>query len=286
MENRTTAKSHRRNPEEKRRTEAVRLQRIVVAGGNVSRRRAGVLIREGRVQVNGATETSPGKRVDPSTVQVTLDGTRMRYDRAPQQHQYILYYKPRGVVSTMSDPEGRPCLGDIPELPGGRLFPAGRLDFTTDGLIVLTDDGAFAQKIAHPRHGCRKTYRVKVRGLPENGQLDRLRAGVVLDGRRTSPARITVNPGKVKNCQLQVVIGEGRKNQIRRMFEMIGHPVVKLTREAIGTVKARGLTPGEYRQLTSPEIRALRNPGEKPKRAGIKRKRPPSTRGKTGREKA
>ncbi len=259
---------------------------MVVVGGGVSRRKAGDLIGEGRVKVNGVTEISPGKRVDSRTDRVSLDGKLLLYVHAPHQLQYILYNKPRGMVSTMSDPEGRPCLGDIPGLPPGRLFPAGRLDFNTDGLIVLTDDGALAQKIAHPRHGCRKTYRVKVRGLPEKGQLDRLRAGMVLDGRRTRPARITVIPGKVKNCQLQVVIGEGRKNQIRRMFEMIGHPVVRLTREAIGTVKARGIAPGEHRRLTSPEIKALRNPGEPFKRPGTKRKRPPDAKGKSGRGKS
>lgn len=271
---------------EKSNHQGVRLQRVVVIGGNISRRKAGDLIREGRVQVNDATEATPGKRIDPRVDRVTLDGKRLHYVPAPHQYLYVLYYKPRGMVSTMSDPEGRPCLGDISGLPPGRLFPAGRLDFNTDGLIILTDDGALAQKIAHPRHGCRKTYRVKVRGLPEEGQLDRLRAGMVLDGRRTRPARITVIPGKVKNGQLQVVIGEGRRNQIRRMFEMIGHPVVRLTREAIGTVRARGITPGEHRKLTSPEIRALRNPGEPFKRPGSKRMRPRDARGKSGRGKS
>jgi len=260
--NKTVRKAEQKPGTRKRPTEPERLQRVVVAGGHVSRRKAGELIREGRVLVNGIAECSPGRRVDPEVDRVTLDGKRLRLMAEDVERHYILFNKPRGMVSTMSDPEGRPCLGDVGGLPRGRLFPAGRLDFNTDGLIVLTNDGDFAQKIAHPRHGCRKTYKVKVRGLPSKNELDRLRAGVVLDGRRTRPARISVLPGKVRNCQLLVVIGEGRKNQIRRMFEMTGHPVVKLTREAIGSVKARGITPGEFRRLTTPEIRALRRPGE------------------------
>jgi 23S rRNA pseudouridine2605 synthase len=280
----TAAKIPGTGPTKEKPAEGERLQRVVVVGGSVSRRKAGELILEGRVAVNGTTENSPGKRVDPHRDQVTLDGTRLRFDAARTEAQYILFYKPRGMVSTMSDPEGRPCLGDVTGLPGGRLFPAGRLDFNTDGLIVLTTDGEFAQKITHPRHGCRKTYRVKVRGMPSTGELDRLRAGMVLDGRRTKAARIIVLPGKVRNCQLQVVIGEGRRNQIRRMFERIGHPVVKLTREAIGTVKARGITPGEYRRLTSPELKALRHPGEQ-ERSGIKKRyRPTGDRNKSKRK--
>lgn len=255
----------------------MRLQRAVVAAAGVSRRRADELILGGRVAVNGTVETSPGRRVDPQADRLTVDGTRHAVAADSGRRHYILFNKPRGMVSMMSDPEGRPCLRDVRGLPRCRLFPAGRLDFNTDGLIVLTNDGDFAQRIAHPRHGCRKTYRVKVRGVPSNAELDRLRAGVVLDGRRTGPAGISVLPGKVRNSRLQVVIGEGRKNQIRRMFDLIGHPVVKLTREAIGTVRARGIVPGEFRPLTAPEIRSLRRPrqgvgtGDRRRRRGTKR---------------
>lgn len=259
----------------------MRLQRVVVDCAGISRRKAGELILKGHVQVNGSTVTSPGFRVDPRSDEVKLDGAALHSRDMRREAHYILYFKPRGMVSTMSDPEGRPCLGDVTNLPRGRLFPAGRLDFNTDGLIVLTDDGELAQKIAHPRYGCRKTYRVKVRGVPEKNELDRLRAGVVLDGKRTKPAQITIIPGKVRNSQLLLNIGEGKKNQIRRMFEMIGHPVVRLTREAIGTVRARGIAPGEHRRLTGPEIKSLRRPGAQSSKPGRKRGRPRSARGKT-----
>jgi len=242
------------------------------------------MILEGRVAVNDAVETSPGRRIDPRTDRVSLDGSRLTVAVDLARRHYILFNKPRGMVSTMSDPQGRPCLGDVKGLPRGRLFPAGRLDFNTDGLIVLTNDGEFAQRIAHPRHGCRKTYKVKVRGIPSKAELDRLRAGVVLDGRRTRPARITVLPGKVRNSQLQVVIGEGRKNQIRRMFDLIGHPVVKLTREAIGTVRARGIVPGEFRTLITPEIKALRRPRDEAGQGARRRRRVQHARARTARD--
>ncbi|HEY0783814.1 MAG TPA: pseudouridine synthase, partial [Thermoanaerobaculia bacterium] len=246
-----------------------RLQKILARAGVTSRRKAEELIRDGRVTVNGEPADLGGK-ADPARDVVKLDGRRVQ---PPSVHRYLLLNKPRAVMSTVEDPGGRPTVIDlVPQAYRKALFPVGRLDFETEGLILLTDDGDFAQQVAHPRYGCRKTYEVKVKGRPEEDDLDRLRAGIVLEGRRTAPA--VIRPRRVKttaarrrargqegdgdNSWWVVELGEGRTRQIREMFLRIGHPVQKLRRVAIGPLSDATLPLGAVRELRVEEVEALR----------------------------
>ena len=246
-----------------------RLQKILARAGVTSRRKAEELIRDGRVTVNGEPADLGGK-ADPARDVVKLDGRRVQ---PPSVHRYLLLNKPRAVMSTVDDPGGRPTVIDlVPQSYRKALFPVGRLDFETEGLILLTDDGDFAQQVAHPRYGCRKTYEVKVKGRPEEGDLDRLREGIVLDGRRTAPA--VIRPRRVRttaarrrargqegdgdNSWWVVELGEGRTRQIREMFLRIGHPVQKLRRVAIGPLSDGTLPLGAVRELRDEEVEALR----------------------------
>ncbi len=260
-----------------------RLQKVLAASGVASRRAAEELIREGRVTVNGRVVTELGEKADPASDHVKVDG---KIVRAPARHRYVLLNKPRGIVVTRDDPQGRPTVADllarrVPE----RLVPAGRLDADSEGLLVLTDDGALVQKITHPSGGCRKEYEVKVSGIPSPGDVEKLRRGVFLDGKRTAPAGIELvkttpeKNGVGGNAWYRVTLGEGRSRQIRRMYDSIGHPVSKLRRVAIGPVRDRALAPGQFRDLTEEEVRALlageRAPEARPKRTP---RRPPAGR--------
>jgi 23S rRNA pseudouridine2605 synthase len=253
-----------------------RLQKILARAGVTSRRKAEELIREGRVTVNGRL-AELGEKADPERDAVKLDGKRIH----PQaEHRYLLLNKPRGVMSTVADPEGRPTVMDlVPPAMRKALVPVGRLDFMTEGLLLLTDDGEFAQRVAHPRYGCVKTYEAKVRGRPEEAELDRLRSGIVLEGRRTTPCRIeprrvrTRASGDSENSWWVVELAEGRTRQIREMFQRIGHPVQKLRRVGIGPVSDPELPLGALRELTDREVELLRRPGGKGLGAAERRKR-------------
>lgn len=238
----------------------VRLQKILAGAGLGSRREAEEWIREGRVQVNGRT-ASLGDQADPETDFVRLDGKRVRARSGGKT--YILLNKPRGYVTTMGDPESRDTVMDL--LPGSvrrAVKPVGRLDVQTEGLILLTDDGDLARRVTHPGSGCPKEYVVKVSGIPEEADLDRLRRGMFLDGRRTRPCEIdrlsTTGKGGRGNAWLAVTLREGRSRQIRRMFELIGHPVSKLKRVAIGPIRDSRLARGSSRPLSPAEVRTLR----------------------------
>jgi 23S rRNA pseudouridine2605 synthase len=240
---------------------AERLQKILARAGVAARRKAEDLIREGRVTVNGRV-ASIGDKADPTADAIKLDGRRVQ--PAPARH-YFLLNKPKGVLTAVSDAAGRPTVIDlVPPAFRRALVPVGRLDFQTEGLIVLTDDGELAQRLSHPRYGCRKTYEVKVKGAPAAEDLDRLRHGIVLDGRRTSPCRIealrvtAVRGDEGGNTWFRIELGEGRTRQIREMFFRIGHPVQKLRRVAIGPLTDRGLPVGALRELTEHEMRSLR----------------------------
>ena len=244
---------------------AERLQKIMAAAGLCSRREAEEWIAEGRVSVNGV-RAGLGQRADPESDAIRVDGKALRRPPAPAARRYILLNKPRGYVSTTTDPEGRPTVIDLvaPALRKG-LKPVGRLDAASEGLILLTDDGDFAQAVSHPSHGIGKTYRVKVWGEPGEKSIERLRRGIALDGRRTAPAQIdrhhsTGRRGEEGNTWYTIVLHEGRSRQIRRMFDAIGHPVSKLKRVAIGTVRDDRLPAGAYRRLTEREIRRLQAP--------------------------
>ena len=237
----------------------VRLQKLISEAGVASRRAAEQLILDGRVMVNGRTVRELGTRADPVADDVRVDGRRL--PRPERRH--ILLYKPRGYVSTRVDPQKRPTVIDLLERAKirGYFYPVGRLDYDSDGLIILTNDGAFAERLMHPRYQLERAYEARVRGVPDEKSLDRLRKGIVIEGERTQPAVVTlqhVMEGKsTPQAVLEVVLKEGRNRQVRRMFESIGHPVLRLTRIRIGPIRIGTLRPGDMRELTPREIHSL-----------------------------
>ncbi len=236
---------------------AERLQKVLARAGIASRRRAEELIDEGRVRVNGAVATL-GDKVDVDIDAVEVDGARIGV--APGLVHYLLN-KPAGVVTTASDPHGRPTVvALVPAEP--RVFPVGRLDQDTEGLLLLTNDGELAHRLTHPSYGVDKEYLAAVRGTPSPAALRQLREGVDLDDGRTAPARASVGSDGL----LRIVIHEGRNRQVRRMCEAVGHPVERLVRTRIGPLTDRRLRPGQWRELTVDEVRSLEravaNPGQ------------------------
>ena len=235
---------------------SVRLQKLIAESGLCSRRKAEELIKQGRVRVNGRT-AHIGDGATPNDV-IMVDSERLRIEKKREKY-YIMLNKPRGYVTTMSDELDRRCvtelLADFPE----RVYPVGRLDRNSEGLLLFTNDGRFANDIMHPSRHISKTYRVTVRPPVNDGQLVELSEGVVIDGRRTMPATVTVVTQEAERVVLQIIIREGRNRQIRKMCEAVGLEVARLKRTAIGPVKLGMLKPGTYRELTSEELRALRN---------------------------
>lgn len=247
-----------------------RLQKIIARAGFASRREAEEMIREGRVTVNGKVVTELGTKADGGTDHVKVDGKLIT---KPEALRYILLYKPKEVMSTVHDPQERTTVIDLVKGIKERIFPVGRLDYHSEGLILLTNDGEFAFKIAHPKHGSVKTYHVKVRGVPEERLIDKLRRGITLEGKRTLPTEITRlrTTGRHEeegNSWFDVKLREGRTNQIRKMFQALGHPVSKLKRIAIGPLSDSSLTAGAWRELTQAEVRLLSTAKEaaRPKR--------------------
>jgi 23S rRNA pseudouridine2605 synthase len=205
-----------------------------------------------------------GAKADLARDDIRVDGVRVR---APAQSVYLLLNKPKGVVTTRHDPEGRRTVMDlVPAVPG--LFPVGRLDVTTEGLILLTNDGAFAQRVSHPRYEVSRVYHAKVRGVPGAETLERLRKGLKVEGERLAVDRVRVLEG-ANNAWLEVALHEGKHHEVRRLLEAVGHPVSKLKRVALGPLTARGLEPGEFRALTPGEVRQFALPS--PARAGAPR---------------
>ena len=240
-----------------------RLQKILARAGIASRRKAEELIAGGLVTVNGQV-ASLGDKADPAVDAVKVEGRRVP---PPVPQRYVLLNKPPGYVSTVSDPEGRPTVLDLVP-PGMRkaLVPVGRLDFQSEGLLLLTTDGEWAQRIAHPRYGCAKTYEAKVKGMPEERDIERLRRGMWIEGQRTLPAEVrllrTTGRGReTGNSWWEVVLRQGRSRQIREMFFRIGNGVLKLHRVAIGPLRDAELPSGAYRELDPAEIEQLRKAG-------------------------
>jgi pseudouridine synthase len=232
-----------------------RLQKVLAHAGISSRRAAERLIAAGRVSVNGAIVSELGSKVDPERDAIKVDGKRV--GAAPRRPTYLAFHKPRGVVTTLSDPEGRPTVRDFLGGVPVRVYPVGRLDFDSEGLLLLTDDGTLARDLMHPSSGVEKTYRVKVRGFPEPATLDRLARGIHIDGRRTRAAEIrVVQPGE--NPWLEIGITEGRNRQVRRMLQAVGHPVQKLRRIRYGGVELGRLPPGTLRPLRPAEVERLK----------------------------
>lgn len=282
-----------------------RLQKIVAQAGVCSRRKAEELITAGRVAVDGQIITELGTKANPKQQRIMVDG---RLLAAAEPPRYFLFYKPRGVVATLSDPQGRPALPDF--VPHGRrgvrerVYPVGRLDYHSEGLILLTNDGALAYRVMHASSHLPKTYLAKVSGRPSEDQLNKLRQGVYLPevlrpsptgpsprgtvpavtrrarAVRTAPAQIRLLPARgsaADNPWLEVVLIEGRQNQIRRMFQSIGHPVEKLKRVRIGPLELGRLGPGQLRPLTPTELQGLRQQ-LRPERGAARPKSHPPTR--------
>jgi len=212
------------------------------------------MIRQGRVQVNGKTVTQLGTRADSLLDRITLDGKPLP---AGGRARYILLYKPTRCLSSLRDPQGRPLVTDLLRGVRERVFPVGRLDFMSEGLLLLTNDGDFANVVAHPSRGVTKTYRVKVRGVPAQSQVERVREGRVrLEGRPVQLQAFHRTGGR-NNPWFRVVLREGRNRELRRLFDAIGHPVVKLKRIGIGPLSVGHLGPGQWRDLEPSEVKAL-----------------------------
>jgi pseudouridine synthase len=227
-----------------------RLQKILSQAGVASRRASEQLMIEGRVTVNGVTVRELGTKADPATDDIRVDGRRIKL---AARHRYILLNKPRGYVTTRSDPQRRPTVLNL--LRGVReyVYPVGRLDFESEGLLLLTNDGDLAARLTHPRHEVARVYEARVLGEPDAHDLERLAKGVTIDDRRTMPA--DVKP--LARGVLRITIREGRNRQVRKMCEAIGHPVAALKRVAFGPISDSTLKPGQWRELTEAEVRLL-----------------------------
>jgi 23S rRNA pseudouridine2605 synthase len=228
------------------------LQKVLARAGLGSRRRCEELVAAGRVTVNGEV-AALGRRVDPAVDRVEVDGTPVVVDSTLV---HWLLNKPAGVVTTAHDPQGRRTVLDL--VPGTpRVFPVGRLDYGTEGLLVMTNDGELAQLLSHPSRGIEKEYLAEVDGRPTAATLQRLRRGIELDDGPTAPARVRVVQRHAATTAVEIAIHEGRNRQVRRMLEAVGHPVRRLVRVRIGPLADRRLRPGEWRPLTPAEVRAL-----------------------------
>jgi 23S rRNA pseudouridine2605 synthase len=233
-------------------TNGERLQKVLARAGLGSRRVCDDLIAAGRVSVDGEVAVL-GRRVDPERDHIELDGVPV-----VTQHGLVYYLlnKPPHTVTTADDPEGRPTVvALVPSEP--RVFPVGRLDRDTEGLLILTNDGDLTQRLTHPSHGVEKEYLVEVDGVPSRGALRRLREGVELDDGLSAPAQVRLVQERADHAAIEIVIHEGRNRQVRRMLDAVGHPVRRLVRTRIGTLVDRELAPGEWRVLNQDEVRAL-----------------------------
>ncbi len=239
----------------------IRLQKILSAAGVASRRTAETLITQGRVRVNGKVVTELGTKADPATDEIKVDERRLP---KPKHTHYILLNKPRGYITSRSDPQHRPTVIDLLARGGvsDYIYPVGRLDYDSEGLLILTSDGDLAARLTHPRHGVAREYEVRLRGVPDNHALERLARGVTVDGRRTADAEVYLR--RVYESEsgpqgiLSLIIHEGRNRQVRKMCDSIGHPVVQLRRVRIGPIADDRLKPGMFRALTPSEINALK----------------------------
>lgn len=239
-----------------------RLQKLIARAGIASRRHAEELITAGQVTVNGKVVTELGSKADPAEDHIKVKGRLINPSLAQREKIYVLLNKPKGYLSSVSDPEGRPMVTELLPASLGRLHPVGRLDFNTEGLLLLTNDGDFTNFITSARNGVKKVYEVKVKGVPPEASVQRLRRGVVLeDGTKTAPAAIKRLEETDANTWFEVVLHEGRNQQIRRMFDLIGHSVVKLRRSQIGNLRDDKLRPREWRLLEPREVTRLWHKG-------------------------
>lgn len=234
----------------------VRLQKFLAESGVASRRKSEQLIAEGRVKVNGRL-AQIGDKIDPIHDHVVVSGKKIAGIKQ-SQFRYIMLNKPRGFVSTMSDEMGRKCVAQLVENVGTRVYPVGRLDRDSEGMLLFTNDGEFANAMTHPSKGIPKTYRVTVRPDVTDDMLTAFAVGIEIDGRKTSPADVTVISKEENRVVLQMVLREGRNREIRKMCEALGLEVARLRRTQIGTVKMGMLKQGDWRDLSDEEVRKLK----------------------------
>ncbi len=234
-----------------------RLQKVLAEAGVASRRKCEEYITAGRVQVNGEVVTTLGVKVDPAQDQIKVDGRAINQ----QRKIYVLLNKPKGVITSATDPGGRKVVTDFLQGIEERVYPVGRLDYDTEGLLLLTNDGEFAHLLTHPKHHVPRTYQATVKGVPHGSVLDKLREGVQLEDGMTSPAEVEyadINPQKNETV-VEITIYEGRNRQVRRMFESVTFPVIRLKRIQFGPIFLTGVPRGKYRHLAPDEIKALKD---------------------------
>jgi 23S rRNA pseudouridine2605 synthase len=235
-----------------------RLQKLIAAAGVASRRHAEELITAGKVTVNGEVIKELGSKADPEKDHIKVNGKLINPQLRSREKVYVLLNKPKGYLSSVSDPEGRPLVMEMLPPSLGRLHPVGRLDFNTEGLLLLTNDGDFTNFVTAARNRVEKVYEVKVKGVPTDSGIERLRRGIVLDdGTRTAPAKIQKLNETRTNAWYEILLHQGRNQQVRRMFELIGHSVLKLRRTRIGFLRDENLKPGQWRFLSPGEVRKI-----------------------------
>ncbi len=232
----------------------IRLQKYLAQCGVASRRKCEKLIASGRIAVDGTVVIEMGKKVIPGKNRVTWDGNSVK---SKEKVTYFLLNKPKGYVTTLSDPQGRPVVVSLIKNVSARLFPVGRLDLDTEGALILTNDGQFAQKVQHPSHETNKTYEALVKGHPRRAAIAALEKGILLEGKMTAPAKIALLSQKGDNSLIRITIHEGRKRQVKKMFAHSGHPVLHLKRTAYGKLFLGNLPSGKYRQLDSRDLKKI-----------------------------
>ena len=245
----------------------VRIQKVLAEQGVCSRRAAEQLIREGRVKLNGRPVTV-GDKMDTLKDLLTVDGQKVYVPKKSEKYYYMMY-KPRGYITTTNDERGRKTVMDLIADVPVRVYPVGRLDKDSEGLLLLTNDGDFANLLTHPSHGVSKLYRVTVRPDVSDEQAAKMSAGVMLDGRMTLPATVLVLEKQDGRVVLQITIQEGRNRQVRRMCEAVGLEVARLKRTSVGPLKLGMLQPGQWRELRPGEVAALRNAASKKQAGGL-----------------
>jgi 23S rRNA pseudouridine2605 synthase len=235
-------------------SEEIRLQKFLAQCGVASRRKAEEIIDSGRVSVDGRIVTNMGTKVKPGQQKVLLDGKPVRKET---KKVYFLLNKPKGYVTTLSDPQGRPIVTSLIKDADARLFPVGRLDLDTEGALILTNDGDFAQKVQHPSFEVTKTYEALVKGRPPVKSLKSLEKGILLEGKMTSPAKVAILKKLVRSTLIKITIHEGRKRQVRKMFRAINSPVINLKRIAYGKLYLGKVPEGSYRPLTAKDLKKV-----------------------------
>ena len=246
-----------------------RLQKLIAAAGIASRRHAEELITAGHVTVNGEVVKELGTKADPDKDHIKVNGKLINPQLQSREKVYVLLNKPKGYLSSVSDPEGRPLVTELLPPSLGKLHPVGRLDFNTEGLLLLTNDGDFTNYVTAARNRVQKVYEVKVKGVPTDSGIQRLRRGITLeDGTRTAPAKIEMLHETQTNAWYEVLLHQGRNQQVRRMFELIGHSVLKLRRVRIGFLTDEKLKPGSWRFLSPAEAaRLMKKQGHRSRRS-------------------